>query len=70
MQPQEEREQKLRKTKFITLVDPRDRRHATQGHMGKPQWSGGEEQGKVKARAFIGVSMGKTCRTGKTVWDC
>lgn len=71
MQPQEEREQKLRKTTFITLVGPRDRRLAVQGHMGKPQGSGDEEQGKVKVRAFfIGVSMGKACRTGRVVWDC
>lgn len=44
VQPQDEIEHRLRETKYITLMGPRDRRslrHTMQGHMGKLQ--GGQE---------------------------
>ena len=54
--PQEETQERLRKTKFITLTGFRDKevQHTTQGHMRKYQhrssWSGGR-RGKREGRA-------------------
>ena len=67
VQPQEETEEKLRKTKFITLIGPRDGRHSTalRATWGSTRMSGGkrQEQGEP-GHNLIGVAMEKA-RQGK-----
>ena len=62
VQPQEETQESLRKTKLITVIEPRERSlHARQAPKGSIMfWSGDGSKGKAEARAFIGVSAGKT----------
>lgn len=69
VQPQEETQESLRKTKLIIVIEPRERSlHARQAPKGSTMfWSGDRSKGKVEARAFIGVSAGKTRRAEKQV---
>lgn len=65
MWPQEETEERLRRKQSLLYSDPRDRR---QGTSGRATWerhqsgqeAGGRNKGSTLAKAFIGVSAGKT----------
>ena len=81
LKPQEETEERLRKSKFIVLTGPSNRRCVTWGHLGSTQCGqgiGDRSQGKAEIMTFTGVSSGKmgfpdgssgkesTCNAGDT----
>lgn len=59
-----QQEERFRKTKFVIIIGPRDRRHGTcmQGHVWKTSisWAGG----KAELKPYTEVSVGKASRTG------
>ena len=81
LKPQEETEERLRKSKFIVLTGPSNWRCVTWGHLGSTQCGqgiGDRSQGKAEIMTFTGVSSGKmgfpdgsagkesTCNAGDT----
>lgn len=66
MRPQEETEERVRKTVFIIFTVPRDRRHKTpcRATQKMPGWSGGR-RGSAQAMVFIEVFVEKA-RQGRS----
>lgn len=59
VRPQEETQERLKKTKLIILTGPRNTAHQTGPHGRGTRRSRGRRQERRKSRAFTGVSVGK-----------
>lgn len=70
VQPQEEAEERVRKTKFLISKDSRNRRHDTGGatrENTRVVWRQKTGEGSTDAMVFTGVSLGKARQGRNTV---